>query len=386
MRDINYMCEAVTRDSKSWWTIDGGYCLPYPIAYQTLSLDITASINKCRFALKCVLSNGLDQTCNCTSVTACHVVLNKACAGSTLVYPASGPLLFPYVRMGYARERDWTNKKPDILEYSGRVKCVGYHLVTKDAWWWWPDEKFQYYDYRFSEYLLCNLIENVTANRNYSGPRYDADCWDNSKTFNNRSYQVSFRCETRCISKYRVRDGIRDCYLDEELKSINNSCPQIQRHRLQCSSSELTCLLAGALGNWGSACLNGRDEFDYKSGRVLTRDINCEKKTDSGCAYVRNYIRISSHDDTNELTFANSTIFDDHSTIAIPFRSYCDSFFDTRSGIDESSQFCKKWACFSSEYQCLSGQCIPHSWVCDGKLTLLVVSILAVIFLLVFCR
>src|SRR4051794_31359542 len=26
MRDVNYMCEAVKRNSKSWWTIDNGYC------------------------------------------------------------------------------------------------------------------------------------------------------------------------------------------------------------------------------------------------------------------------------------------------------------------------------------------------------------------------
>ena len=57
----------------------------------------------------------------------------------------------------------------------------------------------------------------------------------------------------------------------KKLNTINNSCPQIQRHRLQCSSSELTCLLAGALGNWAAACSNGRDEFDYESGTVLDR-------------------------------------------------------------------------------------------------------------------
>ena len=84
------------------------------------------------------------------------------------------------------------------------------------AWWCQLDETFQFYDYRLSENRLCNMQEGIQGNRNYSGPHYDVNCWNNSKTFNNRSYQVSFLCETRCISKYRVRDGINDCYQSEE--------------------------------------------------------------------------------------------------------------------------------------------------------------------------
>ena len=50
LRDINYMCEAVTRYEKSWWTINGGYCLPYSLAYQTLHLDTTTVTNTCAFS------------------------------------------------------------------------------------------------------------------------------------------------------------------------------------------------------------------------------------------------------------------------------------------------------------------------------------------------
>ena len=141
----------------------------------------------------------------------------------------------------------------------GQVKCIGYQSITngvlsRDT----PiDENFRYYNYRTIGKIifLCNMQEGIEANRNASGPHYDINCWNNSKTFNNRSYQVSFLCKTRCISKYRVRDGIQDCFSNEEAVTINNSCPQIQRHRLQCSSSELTCLLAGQLGNWGPSLL-----------------------------------------------------------------------------------------------------------------------------------
>jgi hypothetical protein len=384
MRDVNYMCEAVTRYSQSWWTINGGYCLPYSLAYQTLGLDTTVHISKCRFALKCALSDGLDQNCTCKNVSACRIMVNTLCAPSNLPYPGSGFLLAPYVRMVYTRERDWTRKKPDILSYEGRVKCMGYQFVTDGSWWKQFNEIFPLYDYRILENILCNMREGFEGNRNYSGPSYDMHCWNASKTFNNRSYQVSFLCETRCISKYRVRDGVRDCYQTDEVFTIHNSCPQIQRYRLQCSPSELSCLLASTLGNWGGSCFSGRDEFDYNSGTVLRGNIDCTHRNDPGCMYLRDYIRASSYDNTNRTTISDDSIDNDHSTAPISFRSYCNSFFDTKSGIDESPQFCQMWACSIDKYRCLSGQCIPQLWVCDGSFTLLVVLILIVILFLSF--
>jgi hypothetical protein len=368
------MCEAVTRDSKLWWTIDGGYCLHYPFAYQTLGLDTTAVTDKCAFSLKCALSDSLDQDCQCKNTAACREVVKYWCNNSYTNYPGKGPLISPYVSMQYLRDRDWTKKKPDSLAYKGRVKCMGYQFITNKAWLYEYSDRFSFYDYRLSEYRLCNMREGIYGDRNYSGPHYDITCWNSSKTFNNHSYQVSFLCSTRCISKYRVRDGILDCYWYEESFIINNSCPKIQHHRFQCSSSELTCLLIGDLGNRGSSCSNGRDEFDYESGIILSEKNICEERTDPECAYFRNYIRISSNDDTNKTVIANNSILDDYSTTAMPFRSYCNSFFNTKSGIDESPQFCKEWVCSIDQYQCLSGQCISQTWVCDGKLTLFVHS------------
>ncbi len=182
---------------------------------------------------------------------------------------------------------------------------------------------------------------------------------------------MSFNCETRCISNYRVRNGDRDCYQNEEAYNISNSCPQIQRHRLQCSSSELTCLLAGTLGNWNSDCFNGRDELDYETNTVFVYDLACQYRFDSGCIFIRNYIRNSSHIDTNKTTNVINTIIDDRSKRVIPFRYYCNSFFDTPSAIDELSEFCKNWTCLADQYQCLSGQCIQLNWVCDGKFTVI---------------
>jgi hypothetical protein len=270
--------------------------------------------------------------------------------------------------MLYEPDRDWTKKKPDLMGYAGGVKCIGYQFITYSYLLYEIDETFSLYDYRVSEHALCNAPEGTDDNRNYLGPHYDINCWNSSKTLNNRSYQVSFHCQTRCISKYRVRDGIVDCHVNEERHSINNSCPQIQHHRFQCSSTERTCLLAATLGTWGLSCSNGRDEYDSTRGTVLRETLICNQRSDAGCAYARNYIRSSSYIDKNKTTTDDNSILDDHSTTTIPFRSYCDSFFNTKSGIDELPQFCTDWICSIDEYQCLSGQCILQSWVCDGKL------------------
>ncbi len=370
MRDMNYMCEAITRDSKSWWTINEGYCLPYSLPYQTSGLDTTTMTNKCVFSVKCALSDRLDQDCQCKNATACRKAVNSSCA-MYLRYPESDSILAPYIDMLYIRDRDWTNKKPDKIGYRGRVKCIGYQLITIKNQGRTHDERFSLYDYKLSAQRLCSMKNGIEGNQNYSGPKYDVNCWNNSKTFNNRSYQVSFLCETRCISKYRVRDGIVDCFLTEEFSTLNNSCPPIQRHRLQCSSSELTCLLAGALGNWASDCSNKRDEFDYESGIVFNKNPMCKERHDSGCVYFRNYIQLSSHNDPEKPIVTNNSMIDDHSTATIAFRSYCNSFFDFDSGMDESPEFCEKWICLLDQYQCLSGQCIPQNWICDGKFTLL---------------
>jgi hypothetical protein len=371
------MCEAVTRNSKSWWTIDGGYCLPYSLAYRTLGLDTLSIEDNCTFFFKCALTNSLDPDCQCENATACREEVNSYCTNPYLEYPTSGVVVSPYIDMAYARDRDWKNKKPDIIGYNGRVKCIGYQLITTETWWS-IDEKFEFHNYRFSERQFCYMKEGIEANRNYSGPRYDANCWNNSKTFNNRSYQISFLCQTRCISKYRVRDGITDCLPSEEFQI--NSCPQIQRHRLQCSSSELTCLLAGALGNWAPDCSNNRDEYDYESGILLRINLACEQRNEPVCVYLRNYIQTSSYKDANNTSIASDSIFNDHTTTIIPFRSYCNSFFNLDSGMDESPEFCKEWICLNDEYQCLSGQCILQSWVCDGKRSLLGISLVVCIF------
>ena len=51
----------------------------------------------------------------------------------------------------------------------------------------------------------------------------------------------------------------------------------------------------------------------------------------------------------------------------MPFRSYCDSFWDLKEHSDESPLSCQHWICQKHQYQCRTGQCIDLDWVCDGE-------------------
>ena len=124
------------------------------------------------------------------------------------------------------------------------------------------------------------------------------------------------------------------------------------------------------------SCSNGRDEFDDENDIVLFDNIACNKNTDPGCVYLRKYIQISSQNNTNKVTIVKD------SSTAIPFRSYCNSFFDTKSTqLMNRQSSVKNGFVLKNEYQCLSGQCISQDWLCDGKFILLVVRF---IFILVF--
>lgn len=371
------MCEAATRYKQSWWTINEGYCLPFSLPYQSLLLDNTSRIYPCAYLVKCVLSRSLDEDCECQNLSECRDLLLTSCQRRHYLYPNLGPLLSPYLEMVYPREHNWINKKSKTLFFSGQIKCIGYQfnlnrtlgLNLKES-----GAGVYGYEYYLPENEFCIQQHDASSGyRNYSGIYYDENCWKKSKTFNNRSYAVSFQCRTRCISKYRVRDGIQDCVSNEEDSRMNNSCPQIQSHRLQCSASELSCLLAYTVGDRQYSCSNGRDEYDLKLNRKSLADTVCRSRKDPECTYLRNYIRASSYNHTNEEITVNNTTLDDHLQYSerTGYRLYCDSFFDTQSGLDELPEFCQMWTCPSDKYRCLSGQCISIDWLCDGMYKLL---------------
>jgi hypothetical protein len=81
--------------------------------------------------------------------------------------------------------------------------------------------------------------------------------------------------------------------------------------------------------------------------------LQCSPADQAACMVLRDYVQ--NHD----------TVIP--SVSLTPHMYYCDTFWDTTSKIDEASVNCRQWICSPNQYQCLTGQCIPISWLCDGK-------------------
>ncbi|CAF1108503.1 unnamed protein product [Didymodactylos carnosus] len=288
-------------------------------------------------------------------------IIDTLCTKDAIQYPAEGRLITPYLKMDFIRpKRDWSNKFPDVLRWQGSIKCRNYQIITADDSWSTDiDDDIQLYLINRFERWFCNFTENSSSEntaftiRNSSGLQYDGNCWQNFKTFNNYTYQVSFLCLHRCLSKYRVRDGIIDCEEADEqiIDQVDNSCPRVQRHRLVCSSNESSCLMAGAVGDFGTSCSNDRDEY-MKNGFVIQDNVIYQKRNADGCSFLKKYIN------TPDYVIPLVT--------KISFPYYCDSFFNTESGRDEISDLCRHWLCPGDQFKCLTGQCIKQEWLCDG--------------------
>lgn len=378
-RELNFFCEAVDiLEKPSHWTINGGYCVPNRVSFRKLGWDKISQENNCTFLLKCALTNGLDSDCPCpTKLTSCEKLVELHCP-QTIQYPSEGNILAPYLKMKYTREskRGWyrNNKIPNQLYFQGSIKCYGYQIVTFDE---------MIYPIRGDNLLILGTFEPVFCDsendydeyeemviyRNYSGPQYDSSCWNKSTTFNNRTYNISFACNERCISPYRLRDGRDDClyYADEDVESeitFNPLCSGQQKYRMQCSASERSCLLPMMIATWEQQCQNGADEFSYENGQDLTAMDHCLERNDPGCTFFRKYIQgaISINYNNN----IHNEISRSNQSEKIPFVYYCDSIFDTDTAFDESLDLCRNWICRPNEYRCLTGQCILVEVVCNG--------------------
>jgi hypothetical protein len=369
LRDINYMCELGFSYDIVWWTIKNGYCSPYVFKY--LRSGWHELDKACDFYIKCALTSGLDEDCECNATHSCGDLFKAMCTQPYIRFPSQGAILTPYLDMFISREHEWQIKAPDrLLFISGaRLKCVGYQAIS-DRTIHFPYEPSFYSDfYKFMKIdnLLCSNTKE--SFRNYSGPQYDNNCWVNATAFTKKPYQVFPTCPHRCLSKYRIRDGIRDCphiYNHDEV--LNSSCmiSSQQHYRFHCSSSELSCLMPLGMGDSYSTCNNERDEMT-PSGLLLTDYVQCWERNDKDCLFLRDYIRqslcLATSYDTHIHLQDNTAL----TTLGLPFQRYCDSFFDTDDGSDESNRFCQQWVCRIDQYRCSSGQCISPKWICDGE-------------------
>jgi hypothetical protein len=95
----------------------------------------------------------------------------------------------------------------------------------------------------------------------------------------------------------------------------------------------------------------------------LLSNINCNSQSKTDCHFLRRYIEASWNFDIN-----NDSSLEYSSAEKIPFRAYCDTFWDLSSKEDENIDKCRSsWICRQEQWRCNTGQCISSAWVLDGE-------------------
>lgn len=354
-RDSYHMCE--THYIDRLWTLPNGRCYE-PDKYEELGVDNQSQSQHCAYLLKCTLSRGAEKHCLCgRNNVSCSTHLEIACPDGPIFYP-NGALIAPYTFVFYNRSHGRDIYVPDFISLHGTIKCREY-MISINAVQRYSTELNQ----RDIEVSLC---QNLSKNSLLSNAGYDKFCHNDSRTFNNHSYHFVDICESsrECISAYRIRDGIRNC-LDkkDEVHSeiISKMCTNVKRHRFRCSVDQPTCLGVSNLGNLVSNCRNNYDESWTGTGRMFST-MTCNYKSKVDCQSIRKYVETSW-----TLNFTNNLSLSDVSA-RIPYRAYCDTFWNLRSKKDENVTNCREWwICPSNEWQCRTGQCIDEAWVFDGE-------------------
>ncbi|CAF1163612.1 unnamed protein product [Didymodactylos carnosus] len=90
-----------------------------------------------------------------------------------------------------------------------------------------------------------------------------------------------FKCSTseKCISKYRVKDGVSDCHRDFD-EQYNDVCNFNLSKHFKCFSSTNECILRTKLLDSKSDCTDNSDEL---------YPIKCQTPNDLGCRYMQGF-------------------------------------------------------------------------------------------------
>ncbi|CAF4167986.1 unnamed protein product, partial [Adineta steineri] len=370
MREFNHMCELAT--DFSLWTKPGGLCTGW--GYNDTSLILSSNFEKCIYYIRCALSKGAEIKCPCNGID-CNTLMQDVCRhGGVYPYPVQG-IIRPWIKQYYSWEKTWNRKTPEWTLLVGRFRCRGFHTVLTQA-----DSftvpLYNLYGHSILEHKFCSDI--LMKHRNImSLYKYSASCWNDSFTFSGRPYAFYDICPNSsiCFSQYRIADGIPDCAYgeDEDSSAVEkrNYCHNIQKHRFQCSSEQMTCLSVENLikfRNFGGTCINKYDIKIKGEGQYLY-STHCADTIDvSDCNLLRYYIGNSSIPNSNFTNTDAESTSAQQSLGVTPFHYYCDTFWDEQPlPDDENTTNCQSWICPEEFFRCNTGQCIPVDWVCDGE-------------------
>lgn len=375
-RNLNYMCEA--NPYRHAWTQESGLCWPdagyndlrYP-SWDLINSSTLTNDEKCQYLFRCVLSGRFERDCPCDGYN-CTRMMMSVCPGrdSLVVYPQPG-LISGNILFHYNYSRSMVIPKVDVMKLGGNLKCRGYHLTAG----WSTELPIEYgLAYPGIYNILCNFKDPHVGYKDFLSPfQHDKFCWNESLTFNGHPYAINpDACPVarECISQYRIRDGLTDCVNEDDENGVLNKshCTgNVGRHRFQCFNEEHECLSLYWLGSQTTECSNNYDEMWYGVGSLLQTSVVCAANNLKDCGRLKEYIaKSSTKDSRGDSSLVNSQ--EPTSPLSrIPFRLYCNSFWDLNEHIDELAASCHYWICQSHQYQCQTGQCIEPEWVCDGE-------------------
>jgi hypothetical protein len=325
-----FFCEyQYVRADSAMRTLQNGHCVNQGWIEKNFT-DMNES-EKCTFFLKCNLTNGKNDGCN-----EALRKFRSICKDKHIKYP-SGSFFKTYFQTVYILNESKLLSQSVYTYVNGSIKCIGYQARTNGSTIVLnkiPHEN----DIRFDT-LICSGAEQIDT----FGPQFDKHCWNETKQ--------SFSCiiSQRCISKYRVLDGYKDCNAAEDELATQEDRTK-QAHRFYCPNEASVSLLVSAIGSKHSQCTSGADEYLPQLSWNLA-DHKCTRSNPKECKVLRAYIQSS----LPILVAENSKI--------LIFRQYCDTIWQLSKGFDET--LCNEWECPKDEYQCLTGHCIPVSYVTD---------------------
>jgi hypothetical protein len=371
-RNLNYMCEVSPHQRA--WTLDSGLCWPDKDyddpRYSRWDMINTSNLTdeeKCQYVFRCALSKGFEHDCPCNHLNCSQMIMSSCSNPEHILYPPYG-LIDPNFRIFYNYSHSM--EYPSVQLFGG-LKCRGYFFqATLPVPL--PISFRLIVDFRITQ-KLCTINDHEFGYRDFlSSHKNDISCWNGSLTFSGRPYAVNPDICNRsgeCISRYRIRDGSWDCYdeQDEEPVFNKNYCTEnAERHRFQCFNDEHKCLPLLSLGGTFADCSNSYDNSWYGTGTDIRLQHPCFKEINTDCHVIREYIQQSSTRNSSN----NSSLVKPQqlgSKDRMPFRHYCDSFWNLEKHLDEIPSSCQYWMCHKDQYQCQTGQCIELSWVCDGE-------------------
>ena len=312
-RDQFYLCESY--NGARLWTMPNGKCA---LGRDMFDDPRFANGSKdCIYLMKCSLSGSAEKKCPCSN-RACIELMKGACSSKLVQYPMSA-IISPFVSHSYNIEFYQYVKTWAQVTFNGTIKCRNSFVHRTFTLSYSPN-----FRPLFLEAIFCNDTQLNRTNTN-----------------DDQSYK-------------------------EYWKSFNNlSCTSIDfmtpRYRFRCAKNESTCLFVTALGDEENQCSNEYDEAWMGSSRMLAK-MNCDGERKEHCSVLRRYVEqswiIGTSNDISRLPTSGQ----------ISYSSYCDTFWNLKSHLDENALLCYRWwICRKDQWKCLTGQCIDLAWVLDGE-------------------